>query len=318
MQEASVVILAAWAAQNPRLLLNSATDKHPNGLANASGLLGKYMMAHFAAGTWAMFDEDVQNHMGTIGAQFMSYDRYGKTSHKGAFGSTYITAGTAMKTSDLAGFRQCAARSVRPRSCRVHEARRARADPHQRVRRGDAEHREPHRTDRRQGRVRHAAGEDRPQLTTRMPSALWNANFEEGLKIAKATGAKEVWSGRGNMPTIHLFGGTIMGTGASNSVVNSYGQTHEIGNLYGSRAPASSRPRARRTRPTRSSRCRCAAPSISPPTGAASRGEGAHLAARRDRTAIVLAPSGAQETLGCDSFDRCRCCGLRIASLRSQ
>ena len=25
--------------------------------------------------------------------------------------------------------------------------------------------------------------------------ALWNANFEEGLKVAKATGAKEVWSG---------------------------------------------------------------------------------------------------------------------------
>ena len=34
VQEASVVILAAWSAQNPRLLLNSATDKHPNGLAN--------------------------------------------------------------------------------------------------------------------------------------------------------------------------------------------------------------------------------------------------------------------------------------------
>ena len=38
VQEASVVVLAAWAAQNPRLLLNSATDKHPKGLANASGL----------------------------------------------------------------------------------------------------------------------------------------------------------------------------------------------------------------------------------------------------------------------------------------
>jgi choline dehydrogenase-like flavoprotein len=61
---------------------------------------------------------------------------------------------------------------------------------------------------------------------------LWNANFEEGLKVAKATGAKEVWSGRGNMPTIHLFGGTIMGTDAGNSVVDSFGQTHEIGNLY--------------------------------------------------------------------------------------
>src|SRR5207302_1911464 len=42
VQEASVVVLAAWSAQNPRLLLNSATDRHPRGLANASGLVGKY------------------------------------------------------------------------------------------------------------------------------------------------------------------------------------------------------------------------------------------------------------------------------------
>src|SRR5499426_1890144 len=34
VQEASVVVLAAWSAQNPRLLLNSATDRHPKGLAN--------------------------------------------------------------------------------------------------------------------------------------------------------------------------------------------------------------------------------------------------------------------------------------------
>jgi GMC oxidoreductase len=63
-------------------------------------------------------------------------------------------------------------------------------------------------------------------------AALWNANFEEGLKIARATDAKEVWQGRGNQPTIHLMGGTIMGTNVGNSVVNSYGQTHEIPNLY--------------------------------------------------------------------------------------
>ena len=61
--------------------------------------------------------------------------------------------------------------------------------------------------------------------------AVWNANFDEGLRIAKAAGAQESWSARGNIPTIHLMGGTIMGTGAGNSVVNSYGQTHEIANL---------------------------------------------------------------------------------------
>src|SRR5262249_10604075 len=60
VQEASVVVLAAWSAQNPRLMLNSATDKHPNGLANSSGLVGKYLTAHFASGTSALFDEDLQ------------------------------------------------------------------------------------------------------------------------------------------------------------------------------------------------------------------------------------------------------------------
>ena len=38
VQEASVVVLAAWSAQNPRIMLNSATEKHSKGLANASGL----------------------------------------------------------------------------------------------------------------------------------------------------------------------------------------------------------------------------------------------------------------------------------------
>src|SRR5215467_2653667 len=103
VQPASVVVLAAWAAQNPRLLLNSASDKHDKGLANRNGLVGKYLMTHFASGTNAMFDEDVQSVMGTIGAQYMSYDRYGKTAHKGAFGSTFIVAGFATKVSGLGG-----------------------------------------------------------------------------------------------------------------------------------------------------------------------------------------------------------------------
>jgi choline dehydrogenase-like flavoprotein len=34
------------------------------------------------------------------------------------------------------------------------------------------------------------------------------------------------------MPTIHLMGGTIMGHDANDSVTDSYGQTHEIGNLW--------------------------------------------------------------------------------------
>ncbi len=36
---------------------------------------------------------------------------------------------------------------------------------------------------------------------TRHVAGVWNANFEEGLKIAKAAGAKEAWSARGNIQT---------------------------------------------------------------------------------------------------------------------
>jgi choline dehydrogenase-like flavoprotein len=231
VQEASVVVLAAWSAQNPRIMLNSATDKHAKGLANSSGLLGKYMMAHFSSGTWAMFDEDVQNHMGTTGAQFMSYERNSKTSHKGAFGGTFINVGSALKTSGLASFANARSDLFGPELAAF-------------MKRGA----------RGLSRIG-ASGEELPNIENRvelasdkdefgMPLgkiihsydqdavALWNANFEEGLKIGKATGAKEVWSGRGNMPTIHLMGGTIMGTGAGNSITNSYGQTHELPNLY--------------------------------------------------------------------------------------
>src|SRR5580698_36962 len=49
VQEAGVVVLATFASNNPRLLLNSRTDKHPDGLANRSGLVGKYLMAHGSA-----------------------------------------------------------------------------------------------------------------------------------------------------------------------------------------------------------------------------------------------------------------------------
>ncbi len=111
VQEASVVILAAWSAQNPRLLLNSATDKHPNGLANSNDLVGKFMMTHHIAGTWALFDEDITPHMGTVGAQFMSYDRYAKTQlSRARSASTFIVAGCRDEDQRL---RQCARRSVR-------------------------------------------------------------------------------------------------------------------------------------------------------------------------------------------------------------
>ena len=41
---ADVVVLCASTIESIRLLLNSATERHPNGLGNSSGLLGRYFM----------------------------------------------------------------------------------------------------------------------------------------------------------------------------------------------------------------------------------------------------------------------------------
>ncbi len=74
-EPASVVLLDVMGGAELRLLLNSANEKDPNGLENASGLVGKYIMTHFTASTNALFDDDLENYRGTIGGQFMSYER---------------------------------------------------------------------------------------------------------------------------------------------------------------------------------------------------------------------------------------------------
>ena len=143
-----------------------------------------------------MFDEDMENHMGTIGAQYMSYDRYPKTSYKSGFGSTYITVGAAQKTHDFANSRPDLIGS------KLHEYMKQAARGFSRV---------------------SLFGEELPSLENRielisdkdahgMPLArlvhsfdddavaLWRANIEEGQRALKAAGAKEAWAGAA-MPT---------------------------------------------------------------------------------------------------------------------
>ena len=52
---ASVVVLAAYSVQTPRLLLASATDRFPAGLANRSGAVGRGMMAHISGDVLGLF-----------------------------------------------------------------------------------------------------------------------------------------------------------------------------------------------------------------------------------------------------------------------
>ena len=56
-QSAKMVVVACNGIGTPRLLLNSASDRFPDGLANSSGLVGRNLMFHPYAAIEARFDE---------------------------------------------------------------------------------------------------------------------------------------------------------------------------------------------------------------------------------------------------------------------
>jgi choline dehydrogenase-like flavoprotein len=229
VQPADVVVLAAFTAQNPRILFNSATDKHRNGLANSSGLLGRYIMSHPLTNIWGLFDEDVENHMGMNAALLMSQDDYPKN-RKEAFGSYMWFIGIAQKPNDILGF---ANSQVSIFGSALHDFMKKAA-------RGLA--------------TMQAQGEEAPNAENRVVLAdrkdefgfplarivhgvdeevmkLFNYQVDSGLRIMRATRAKEVWASPA--PTFaHTPGGTIMGKTAEDSVTDSYGRTHDVANLF--------------------------------------------------------------------------------------
>ncbi len=64
-QRAKIVILAANSIESSRLLLNSSSTLFPNGLANSSGYVGKNYMRHLTASVYATFKNKVNMYRGT-------------------------------------------------------------------------------------------------------------------------------------------------------------------------------------------------------------------------------------------------------------
>ena len=81
---ANVVILACNGIGTPRILFNSRTSAHPDGLGNNSGMLGKNLMLHPLGYVEAVFDRDVKSSIGPHGACILSQEFY-ETSHERDF-----------------------------------------------------------------------------------------------------------------------------------------------------------------------------------------------------------------------------------------
>ena len=60
VQRARNVVVAGYAIETPRLLLNSASDRYPQGLANSSGLVGRNLMTQSNQAVWGRMRQEVR------------------------------------------------------------------------------------------------------------------------------------------------------------------------------------------------------------------------------------------------------------------
>jgi choline dehydrogenase-like flavoprotein len=64
-QKARIVAVAGNSIESPRLLLNSASNMFPDGLANSSGQVGRNYMRHMTGSVYGVFDRPVRMWKGT-------------------------------------------------------------------------------------------------------------------------------------------------------------------------------------------------------------------------------------------------------------
>jgi choline dehydrogenase-like flavoprotein len=90
-QKAKAVIVAANGAETPRLLLMSESSRHPDGLANSSGLVGKYLMGNAHSRIDAWFEEPL-NEYKSVQVTRICHDFYESDPQRGFYGGGGLDA----------------------------------------------------------------------------------------------------------------------------------------------------------------------------------------------------------------------------------
>jgi choline dehydrogenase-like flavoprotein len=84
-QKARAVVLCANGAETARLLLNSNSARFPQGLANSSGLVGKYLMFNQGASAHAVFEHEL-NEYKSVQVTRIVHDFYDSDPKRGFYG----------------------------------------------------------------------------------------------------------------------------------------------------------------------------------------------------------------------------------------
>lgn len=225
-QKARVVAVAGNSIETPRLLLLSASNKFPDGLANSSGQVGRNYMRHMTGSVYAAFKDPVHMYRGTTMAGIVK-DEAGHNTKRG-FAGGYEMETLSLGLPFMAAF-------LNP---------------------GDWGSDFTWWMDRYTNIAgMWLVGEDMPRETNRItlnkdvkdkwgnaaPNvhfddhdndiAMRNHAFQQGERIYKAAGATRTFR-TPPYPSTHNLGTCRMGADAKTSVCNSHGQTHDVANLF--------------------------------------------------------------------------------------
>src|SRR5690606_3661549 len=90
-QKARAVVLCGNGAETPRLLLASASDRFPDGLANSSGVVGRNLMFNGHAGAEGVFEHPLNDFKGVQCTRIV-HDFYEADPARGFYGGGGIDA----------------------------------------------------------------------------------------------------------------------------------------------------------------------------------------------------------------------------------
>jgi gluconate 2-dehydrogenase alpha chain len=242
--EADIVIVSTFIYDNSRLLMLSKTDKFPNGLANSSGQLGKHIMGHMMANVFVGFDDTHMNiYMGPSAQKHTIDDFNGDNFDHGGLGfirGSQISIGTGNLQGGPIALTTVATPPGVPRWGAPYRDFLAKYFTRHAVMVAQTENLPyPDQMIDLDPDVRDRWGLPVPRVTYdwRRPNerarvAFMQTKMEE---IGRAMGASIVWRAPvspAGAPGAHHEGGARMGVDPKNSVVNKYGQTWDVPNLF--------------------------------------------------------------------------------------
>lgn len=230
-QNARAVVVCANGAETPKLLLNSETSAFPDGLANSSGKVGRYLMFNKGGGAMARFEHPLNEYKGANVTRIL-HDFYDSDPKRGFYGGGGfdarsggpLTWGQNVPKGTPAwgqGFKDYLESYTFWMNCSGHgtslaqESNRVDIDPE----------------------LKDAWGVPAIRVTYKdhaddVKHAKWLV--ERGSEIMDAAGAvqivpSEVSEARGG---VHLLGTCRMGNDPASSVIDKYHRTHDVRNLF--------------------------------------------------------------------------------------